>query len=271
MPGWCIIAFLRWRGCGGAAGEWRLLMIIYPDIELLGGQCVNLKHGGIDAPRVFEVGPLEAAKRFARDGAEWLHVIDLDGVFEKGGNADIAREIIRAVDIPVQVGGGIRALSVIDNWFNAGAARVVLGTAAVVDQRLVEQACASYPGKILVSIDARGGRAVSHGWKRTTAFTALELARRFERVGVGGIIYTDIDRYDELPESSMANTTQMAMDLECPVISSGTVRNLDDVSMLSQLPNIAGAVIGWALFSEAVALKDALRLAKRETTRAGFI
>ena len=247
-------------------------MIIYPDMELHNGQCVNLKHGGIETPRVFDISPLQAARQFERDGAEYLHVIDLDGVFEKeGGNADAIRDIIRAVNIPVQVGGGIRARSVIDNWFNDGAERIVLGTAAVVDQRLVEQACAAYPDKILVSIDARGGRAVSHGWKYATTFTALELARRFERAGVGGIIYTDIDRYDELPESSMANTTQMAMDLECPVISSGTVRNLDDVSMLSQLPNIAGAVIGWALFSEAISLVDALQLARQKTTRAGFI
>jgi len=246
-------------------------MIIYPDIELLAGRCVNLKHTGVEKPRVFDIAPVDAARQFARDGAEWLHVIDLDGVFESGDNAEIVREIIRAVDIPVQVGGGIRARSVIDHWFAAGAARVVLGTAAVIDQRLVEQACAAYPGNILVSIDARGGLAVSHGWRRTTALTALELARRFERAGVGGVIYTDIDRYDELPESSMANTTQMALDLECPVISSGTVRDLDDVSMLSQLPNIAGAVIGWALFSAAVALPDALRLAKRATTRAEFV
>jgi len=246
-------------------------MIIYPDIELLDGRCVNLKHTGVEKPRVFDVAPVAAAKQFARDGAEWLHVIDLDGVFESGDNAGLIRDIIRAVDIPVQVGGGIRARSVIDGWFEAGAARVVLGTAAVIDQRLVEQACAAHPGKILVSIDARGGRAVSHGWRRTTALTALELARRFERAGVGGVIYTDIDRYDELPESSMANTTQMALDLECPVISSGTVRDLDDVSMLSQLPNIAGAVIGWALFSQAIALPEVLRLAKRATTRAEFV
>ncbi|MGI9311178.1 MAG: HisA/HisF-related TIM barrel protein [bacterium] len=247
-------------------------MIIYPDIELHNGQCVNLKHGSIEDPKVFDITPLDAAKEFERAGAEWLHLIDLDGVFEKqGGNHDLMCEIIRRADIPVQVGGGIRAASVIDGWFNHGAQRVVLGTAAVSDQRLVEECCVHHPERIIISIDARDGKAVSHGWKHVSAFTALELAKRFERSGAGGIIYTDIDRYDELPESSMANTTQMAAELDCPVISSGTVRNLDDVSMLSQLPNIAGAVIGWALFSEAVHLADALALARQKTTKAGFI
>ena len=247
-------------------------MIIYPDIELHNGQCVNLKHGSIETPRVFDIKPLDAAREFEQAGAEWLHLIDLDGVFEKeGGNSDIIRDIIRRANIPVQVGGGIRAASVIDGWFNDGAARVVLGTAAVSDQRLVEEGCVRHPEKIVISIDARGGRAMSHGWKYTSTFSALELARRFERSGAAGIIYTDIDRYDELPESSMANTTQMAAELGCPVISSGTVRDLDDVSMLSQLPNIAGAVIGWALFSGAVTLQDALPIARQKTTTAAFI
>lgn len=245
-------------------------MTIYPDIELHRGKCVNLKFGSVEAPRVFDIKPLDAAKQFERDGAEWLHLIDLDGVFGSGDNHDIMREIIRRADIPVQVGGGIRAASVIDNWFDAGAARVVLGTVAVTDPRLVDAACVRHPGKILLSIDARDGRAVSHGWNRTSTFTALDLARRFEKSGAG-IIYTDIDRYDELPESSMANTTQMAAELNCPVISSGAVRNLDDVSILSQLPNIAGAVIGWALFGGAVNLADALRIARRSTTEAGYL
>ena len=192
--------------------------------------------------------------------------------FEKeGGNHDLVREIIRQSNIPVQVGGGIRASSVIDGWFNDGAERVVLGTAAVSDQRLVEEVCVRHPEKIIISIDARDGKAVSHGWKNVSTFTAMELAKRFERSGAAGIIYTDIDRYDELPESSMANTTQMAVALECPVISSGTVQSIDDVSMLSQLPNIAGAVIGWALFSEAVSLEDALQVAAQKTTTAAFI
>ncbi len=255
-------------------------MIIYPDIELHNGRCVNLKHDSIEAPRVFDIKPRDAAKEFEEAGAEWLHLIDLNAVFsdgdadadaDGGGNGEIMEDIIRHSNIPVQVGGGINSASVIDGWFNHGAERVVMGTAAVTDQRLVEEVCVHHPEKILISIDARGGNAVTHGWKHTSAFTAMELAKRFERSGAAGIIYTDIDRYDELPESSMANTTQMAAELDCPVISSGTVRDLDDVSMLSQLPNIAGAVIGWALFACAITLEDALQLAHRKTTKASFI
>ncbi len=247
-------------------------MIIYPDIELHNGQCVNLKHGSIENPTIFDITPQQAARKFERAGAEWLHIIDMDGVFENDrNNADIIREIIRDSNIPVQVGGGIRSASVIDGWFNDGAARVVMGTAAVFDQRLVQEVCAHHPDRIIISIDARDGRAVSHGWKHVSTFSALELAKRFERSGAAGIIYTDIDRYDELPESSMANTTHIAAELDCPVISSGTVRNLDDVSMLSQLPNIAGVVIGWALFSGAVDLQDALPLARQKTTEAALI
>lgn len=250
-------------------------MIIYPDIELHNGQCVNLKHGSIAAPKVFRVKPREAAKEFERAGAEWLHLIDLDGVFssanDRDNNSELMRDIIAKSNIPVQVGGGIRSATVMDGWFNAGAARVVLGTAAVADQRLVAEVCAHHPEKILISIDARGGKVVSHGWKHTSTFTALELAKRFERVGAAGIIYTDIDRYDELPESSLANTTHIAAELDCPVIASGVVRNLDDVSILAQLPNIAGVVIGWALFAEAITLEDALEVAKQKTTRANFL
>lgn len=247
-------------------------MIIYPDIELHNGQCVNLKHGSIADPKIFDIDPLDAAKQFEQAGAEWLHLVDLSNVFEEGeSNSEIIREIIRRSNIPVQVGGGIRSASIIDGWLEDGAERVVIGTIAVSDPWLVDEACARHPDKIVISIDARSGKAVSHGWKRTSALDALELAKRFERSGVAGIIYTDIDRYDDLPESSMANTTQMATDLECPVISSGTVRNLDDVSMLSQLPNIAGAVIGWALFAETLTLEDALAVARQKTTKAAFI
>ncbi len=249
-------------------------MIVYPDIELHRGQCVNLKHGSIEAPQVFDISPLDAARKFERSGAEWLHVVDLDGVFQHqdpADNSDIIKQIISQSNIPVQVGGGIRSLTAVQGWMASGAERVVLGTAAVVDQRLVETLCAEYPDKIVISIDARGGKVVSHGWKHTSTFTAQQLAKRFERCGAAAIIYTDIDRYDELPESSMANTTQMGTELSCPVISSGTVRNLDDISILANLPNIAGAVTGWALFNEKISIQDAVQVARQKPTQADFL
>lgn len=247
-------------------------MIIYPDIEIHNGQCVTLKHGSIEKPQVFEINPLDAAKKFEQGGAQWLHVVDLDGVFEyHGKNAEIIKQIIAASNIPVQVGGGIRSSSSVDWWMGNGASRVVMGTAAVADQRLVEEVCVKYPEKIVVSIDAQDGKVVSHGWKNISTFTAMELAKRFERSGVAAIIYTDIDRYHESPENSMANTTQMGTELSCPVISSGTVRNLDDVSILSNLPNISGAVIGWALFNEKVSIEDAVAVGSQKPTVAELI
>lgn len=247
-------------------------MIIYPDIEIHNGQCVTLKHGSIEKPQVFQIKPMESAKKFEQGGAQWLHVVDLDGVFEHlGENSEIIKKIIAKSNIPVQVGGGIRSSSAVDWWMDNGATRVVMGTAAVADQRLVEEVCVKYPGKIVVSIDARDGKVVSHGWKNISTFTAMELAKRFERSGVAAIIYTDIDRYHELPESSMANTTQMGTELSCPVISSGTVRNLDDISMLSNLPNISGVVIGWALFNEKVSIEDAVAVGNQKPTVAEFI
>ncbi len=249
-------------------------MIVYPDIELHRGRCVNLKHGSIEAPQVFDISPADAAREFEQGGAEWLHVVDLDRVFEPQEHTDnsgVIRQIIRQSNIPVQVGGGIRSLTAVQDWMTNGVERVVLGTAAVIDQRLVETLCAEYPDKILISIDAREGKVVSHGWKHTSTFTAWQLAKRFERCGAAAIIYTDIDRYDELPESSMANTTRMGTELNCPVISSGTVRNLDDISMLANLPNIAGAVVGWALFNKKISIEDAVQVARQKPTRADFL
>ncbi|MEM7360587.1 MAG: 1-(5-phosphoribosyl)-5-[(5-phosphoribosylamino)methylideneamino] imidazole-4-carboxamide isomerase [Pseudomonadota bacterium] len=247
-------------------------MIIYPDIELYNGQCVNLKHGSISEPKVFSISPQEAANEFAEAGAEWLHIVDMNRVFDhEGDNAEIIREIIKNSQIPVQVGGGLRSASAINDWLDNGAERVILGTAATTDARLVADVCTHHSEKIVISIDARSGKVFSHGWETESTFTALELAKKFESAGAAGIIYTDIDMYDELPESSMANTIEMATELQCPVISSGTIRSLDDVSMLSQLPNVSGAVTGWALFNKVVALEDVLAIANQARTKAEFI
>ncbi len=239
-------------------------MIIYPDIELQDGRCVNLVRGRMEEPTVYDIAPLEAAKKFEGQGADWLHIVDLDGVIQGGRhNADLICEIIKAVKIPVQVGGGIRTTHSVDWWFEHGAARVVLGTAAVKDRRLVEYACAHYPGRIVVSVDAREGYVVIEGWREKTAFTALELGKSFEQSGVAEIIYTDIDRDDDLPDSSIAATSQMGQDLSIPVIASGTVKTLDDVAYLRYLPNIAGCIIGRALFSGSVDLGEALDVARQ--------
>ena len=183
-------------------------------------------------------------------------------MFATRTNTDLISEIIKEVHIPVQVGGGIRTMNWIDEWIARGAGRVVVGTLAVKDPQLVKDACAKYPGQIVVSVDSRGGSVVSDGWKETTAFTPLEFARQFETTDIAGIIFTDIDRDDDLPESSLAETTDLATALIIPVIASGTVKTLDDISTLHYLPNIAGAITGRGLFGGAFTLPEAIEIAR---------
>lgn len=236
-------------------------MIIYPDIEIYDGKCVNLSRGGFGEPDVYEITALDAAANFQQAGAKWLHVVDIDGVLQGGRhNAELICDVIDAVDIPVQVAGGIRTIDAVHWWLDHGAERIVLGTAAVKDQPLVEEACARYPDKVVVSVDARGGYVLIDGWRTQTSFTPLELARLFEECGVAAIIYTDIDRYENLPESSFATTTEMGTELKVPVISTGTVSSLDDVSSLKFLPNISGVIIGRALFTNVFTLEEAIEI-----------
>ncbi len=238
-------------------------MIIYPDIEIKNGQAVNLTRGLEDTPTVYEVSPMDAAKQFEAAGAEWLHLVDIDGVFQGGRrNAELICDIIKAVNIPVQVGGGIQTNSTVEWWLEQGAERVVLGTVAVIDQHLVWDVCGRHPGKIVVSVDGQDGYAMIDGWRTKTSFKVLDLARQFEHSGVAAIIYTDIDRFENAPESSLAATTEMGTELNIPVISTGTVRELDDVSNLKLLPNIHGAIIGRAFFSGMIKLEDAIRVAR---------
>lgn len=247
-------------------------MIIYPTIELQDGKCVNLRRGRMEDPVVYSIDPVEAAKRLVAVGAEALQVVDLDGVAQGGRhNGDAACAIMDAVDVPVQVGGGIRSIASLDWWFNHGAARAILGTAAVKDRNFLVEACGRYPGKILVAIDARQGHVVIEGWREKTAFTALELAKSLEKTGAAEIIYTDIDMDDELPEASLAQTSQMGKELSIPVISSGTVKTLDDISTLKYVSNISGAVVGRALFAGKIKLSDALAVANQAPVEAEFI
>ena len=239
-------------------------MIVFPDIEIQGGKCVNLVRGQMDKPVVYDRAPMDAAKWFDGDGAEFLHVIDLDAVADPGSdaNSQLVCDIIRTVNAPVQIAGGIRSMSSVDWWFEHGAGRVVFSTSAVKNPSLVREAATKYPGKIVVSVDAREGRVVVEGWRETTAFTPIDFARQLETLDLAGIIFTDIDRDDDLPESSLAATTEMATELILPVIASGTVKTIDDISTLRYLPNIAGAITGRALFTGAFTLKEAIEVAR---------
>lgn len=236
-------------------------MIIYPDIELQNARCVNLVRGQMDIPVIYDVDPLDAACDFASQGAAWLHVVDLDAVFDQGSNAEIITQIIRKAGASVQVAGAIRSMDTVREWIEAGAGRVVIATAAVKDPAFVKAAAYAYPDQIVVSVDGRQGQVVIEGWRETTAFTPIEFARQFMDVPLAAIIFTDIDRNDDVPESSMSQTAELAAEVATPVIASGVVKSLDDISTLNYLPNIAGAIAGRALFGGTFALADALAIA----------
>lgn len=247
-------------------------MIIYPTIQVKGGKCVNLRRGNVDDVLTYDVSPLDAAKECVAKGADWLHLIDIDGILQGGEhNGDILSEIMKTVGVPCQVGGGIRTMAAAEWWMKAGAERIIVGTAAVKDRTFAQEICTRWPGRVVVSVDALDGKVVINGWREKTVFTPLEVAKDFEDMGAGAIVYTDIDMDMENPTASFANTSKLASALELEVISSGTVRSLDDVATLKHLPKISGAVIGRAMFENKVSLEDAIAVARQAVRRTPFI
>lgn len=237
-------------------------MIIYPYIALKDGRCVNLPRGRIDESRVYDVDPLETAIGFARDGAEWVHVVDLDAVAGSGSNEELIRQIIRKTGTPVQVAGGIRSEEQVRRWSDAGAGRIVMGTASVTHPQWVREIAYAHPDQIAVSVDVWQGHVMIRGWLEQTAYTATDFVHWFDGWPLAQIIVTDIDRELELPESSMALVTRVAMETATPVTASGLARTLDDISELKYLYNISGCIVGRALYEGTYTLPEALELAR---------
>ncbi len=237
-------------------------MILYPAIDLKDGQCVRLLRGEMDSATVFNDDPAGQARAFAEAGFEWLHLVDLNGAFAgRPVNGPAVAAILEAVDLPVQLGGGLRDLATIEHWLDAGVFRVVLGTAAVKDPELVRSACRAFPGRVAVGIDARGGLVAVEGWAETSELTALELARRFEDAGVAAIVHTDIARDGALEGPNVAATAALAEAVSIPVIASGGVGSLDDLAALLAVEDrgVAGVIVGRALYDGR--LEPALALA----------
>lgn len=234
-------------------------MILYPAIDLKGGQCVRLLRGAMETATVFAEDPAAQAGAFADAGCEWLHLVDLDGAFAGSpANADAIGAILARVTIPVQLGGGIRDMATIAAWLERGVSRVILGTVAVENPALVHEAAAAFPGRIAVGIDARKGRVATRGWAHETDLLATDLARRFEDAGVAAIIHTDIDRDGAMKGPNVAATAALARAVSLPVIASGGVSQLSDLIALHDTGIIAGAISGRALYDRTIDLAAAL-------------
>lgn len=209
-------------------------MILFPAIDLKDGQCVRLVKGLMAQATVFNDDPAAQAKAFEDQGFAWLHVVDLNGAFAgKPFNGAAVEAILRAITIPIQLGGGIRDLAMIQTWLAKGVRRVILGTAAVRDPGLVREACRLYPGRVAVGIDAKDGKVAVEGWAETSELSAKELALRFADAGVAAIIYTDIARDGVLAGLNLEATADLARATSIPVIASGGLASIEDVRAAS--------------------------------------
>ena len=235
-------------------------MILYPAIDLKDGQAVRLLRGDMDKATVFSDSPADQAKAFVDAGCEWIHLVDLNGAFEgRPVNAEAVDAILGAINVPAQLGGGIRDMSTIAEWIEKGLSRVILGTVAVENPALVREAAAAFPGKIAVGLDARNGRVATRGWAEETDVMVSDLAKSFEDVGVAAIIYTDIDRDGAMGGPNIPATIALAEAVDIPVIASGGVSSMADLIALKETGTIAGAISGRALYDGAIDLTEALR------------
>lgn len=238
-------------------------MILYPAIDLKGGECVRLKLGDMAQATVYNTDPGAQAKAFEDQGFQWLHVVDLDGAFAgEAVNGAAVDAIIAATKNPVQLGGGIRTLAHIESWLERGITRVILGTIAVRDPDLVREACEKFPNQVAVGIDAKGGRVAVEGWAETSDLTVFDMASRFEDVGAAAIIYTDIDRDGVLAGINWDSTIALAESTSIPVIASGGLASLDDIRRMTQpdAGKLDGAITGRALYDGRIDPAEALAI-----------
>jgi phosphoribosylformimino-5-aminoimidazole carboxamide ribotide isomerase len=226
-------------------------VILFPAIDLKNGEAVRLQQGDMARATVFSRDPAAQARAFAEQGFSYLHLVDLDGAFAgRPVNAAAVERIIAAVKVPVQLGGGIRDRATVDAWLDKGIARVIIGTAAVRDPALVKAAARAHPGRVAVGLDARDGKIAVEGWSKTSALSALDVARRFEDEGVAAIVYTDVNRDGMLQGLNLDATIALAEHISLPVIASGGLASLADVRALLEprAQKLEGAIAGRALY-----------------------
>ena len=237
-------------------------LIVFPAIDLKGGQVVRLAEGDMDRATVYGDDPAAQARAFADAGADHLHVVDLDGAFAGDSvNGHAVASVVRAFPGRVQLGGGIRTRAAIDGWLELGVARVVIGTAALENPDLVRDAARALPGRIVVAVDARDGMVATRGWADVSTVTVADLARRFEDAGVAALLFTDVGRDGLLKGCNVAATAALAAEVDIPVIASGGVAGIEDIHQLRGKPGIEGVITGRALYDGRLDLAEALRVA----------
>jgi len=242
-------------------------MLIIPEIQIQEGKVVTLST--IEGSKtIHDISPQDAVKKFADGGAKMLQIVDIDAArSEPKNNEELVKQLIRDSDVPVQVSGGIRTLNQINDWFDSGAARVVLGTIAITDAPLVVEAASRHPGGIIVHLSTRDGFVIIDGWKTQTAFRPQDLIRELQMTGIAGVIHKATDRMEGDFSEELALTEQLSHDVSIPVYSSGTIRSLDDIARIRYLPNINGTIVSHALINDDISLADALEVAaQKETT-----
>ena len=238
-------------------------MILYPAIDLKDGNAVRLVHGDMDQSTVFNDDPAAQARAFVDAGCEWLHLVDLNGAFAgEPVNAAPVEAILAACPVPAQLGGGIRDMATIERWLDKGLGRVILGTVAVENPELVREAARAFPGHVAVGIDARNGKVATKGWAEETDVMVTDLAKSFEDAGVSAIIYTDILRDGAMGGPNIDATEALARAVSIPVIASGGVSSMDDLTRLKATGMISGAISGRALYDGAIDLSAALAALK---------
>jgi phosphoribosylformimino-5-aminoimidazole carboxamide ribotide isomerase len=239
-------------------------LILYPAIDLQDGNCVRVVHGDLSTATVFNTSPAAQARAWVEGGFHWIHVVDLNGaVSGRAVNHAAVEDILNAVSVPVQLGGGIRTMADIEGWIEAGVSRVILGTVAVRQPEIVHEAAKAWPEQIAVSVDVRKGKVAVQGWTEDSDLDAITVARRFEDVGVSALIITDIDRDGALMGFNVEAFGAIADAVAIPVIAAGGLATVDDIIRLKarQGAAIAGAVLGRALYNGAIVPDAALKAA----------
>lgn len=238
-------------------------MIVIPAVDLKEGRCVRLSQGRMDQESVYSEHPVEMAKYWESKGAERLHVVDLNGaVMGKPIHRSLIKEIAQSLRIPIEVGGGIRDIATIENYLSSGVRWVILGTAAFQNRSLVEEACRQFPERVILGIDARGGKVAIRGWNEVVSLDAVDLAKQFEGKGLSAIIFTDIERDGMSTGLNFESTRRLSTSISIPMIASGGVSRIGDIEHLLELESegVIGVIVGRALYTGSLDLEEAIRL-----------